>query len=196
MELGTIKYFPWLNVPHSGKVYVDLDGVQFDFFKKLAELYGKPHWKDIPKEEDTFKRLQGTDFFATLPRFDSTERFLKMVNKYSKGNFSILSSPLRGDEENSSKHKDTAVDRLFYDVFGEGFDKRRIYEHDKWKYSIDAITGKPNILIDDAPHQLKAWREKGGIGIRYQANESKFEKFEQKLKDLFQPLATKELHHG
>ena len=175
MNIEVKKYFPWLNVPHSGKVYVDLDGVQFDFFKKLAELYGKPHWKDIPKEE---------------------ERFLKMVNKYSKGNFSILSSPLRGDEENSSKHKDIAVDRLFYDVFGEGFDKRRIYEHDKWKYSIDAISGKPNILIDDAPHQLKAWREKGGIGIRYQANESKFEKFEQKLKELFQPLATKELQHG
>ena len=54
-----------------------------------------------------------------------------MVNKYSKGNFSILSSPLRGDEENSSKHKDIAVDRLFYDVFGEGFDKRRIYRTQK-----------------------------------------------------------------
>ena len=30
--------------------------------------------KIYQKEEDTFKRLQGTDFFATLPRFDSTEK--------------------------------------------------------------------------------------------------------------------------
>ena len=171
----------------SNKKFEDTEAAkkQASLFKKDDNEWCKPHWKDIPKEEDTFKRLQGTDFFATLPRFDSTERFLRIVNKYSRGNFSILSSPLRGDEENSSKHKDIAVDRLFHDVFGEGFDKRRIYEHDKWKNSIDSITNKPNILIDDAPHQLEAWRKAGGIGIRYQANESKFEKFENKLKELF-----------
>ena len=117
-----------------------------------------------------------------------------MIERYTKGRWVILSTPLKGDEENSSKHKDIWLDNLFGYAFDNDFDKRRIYTHNKWKWA--TIRGVPNLLIDDRPTNLEEFKAKGGLTIRYQANESKLDKFEQKLKELFQPLATKELQHG
>ena len=189
--------------------YVDMDGVIADFFKALALEFGVNHWKDIPTQEDVIERLSGTDFFSRIPIFPTTIKFLHMVERYTKGRWSILSTPLKGDEENSSKHKDIWLDNLFGYAFDNDFDKKRIYSDKKWRWAT-AITnidrgithyqqgsyGEPNLLIDDRPTNLEEFKQHGGLTIRYQANESKLDKFEQKLKDLFQPLAEKELQHG
>ena len=47
--------------PH---VYLDMDGVQCDFFKAWSKLEGVNDYKDIPKPEDSIKRLasQGSEF--------------------------------------------------------------------------------------------------------------------------------------
>ena len=174
--------------------YVDIDGVLADFFKALALEFGVNHWKDIPTQEDVIERLSGTDFFSRIPIFPTTIKFLHMIERYTKGRWAILSTPLKGDEENSSKHKDIWLDNLFGYAFDNDFDKRRIYSDKKWKWA--TIRGVPNLLIDDRPTNLEEFKAKGGLTIRYQANESKLDKFEQKLKDLFQPLAVKELNHG
>ena len=174
--------------------YVDIDGVLADFFKALALEFGVNHWKDIPTQEDVIERLSGTDFFSRIPIFPTTIKFLHMIERYTKGRWAILSTPLKGDEENSSKHKDIWLDNLFGYAFDNDFDKRRIYSDKKWKWA--TIRGVPNLLIDDRPTNLEEFKAKGGLTIRYQANESKLDKFEQKLKDLFQPLAVKELYHG
>ena len=179
--------------------YVDMDGVIADFFKALALEFGVNHWKDIPTQEDVIKRLSGTDFFSRIPIFPTTIKFLHMIERYTKGRWAILSTPLKGDEENSSKHKDIWLDNLFGYAFNNDFDKKRFYSAYKWKWAttIDWKEGrKHNLLIDDRPTNLEEFKNKGGLTIRYQANESKLDKFEQKLKELFQPLATKELQHG
>ena len=179
--------------------YVDMDGVIADFFKALALEFGVNHWKDIPTQEDVIKRLSGTDFFSRIPIFPTTIKFLHMIERYTKGRWAILSTPLKGDEENSSKHKDIWLDNLFGYAFNNDFDKKRFYSAYKWKWvtTIDWKEGrKQNLLIDDRPTNLEEFKAKGGLTIRYQANESKLDKFEQKLKELFQPLATKELQHG
>ena len=174
--------------------YVDIDGVLADFFKALALEFGVNHWKDIPTQEDVIERLSGTDFFSRIPIFPTTIKFLHMIERYTKGRWAILSTPLKGDEENSSKHKDIWLDNLFGYAFDNDFDKRRIYSDKKWKWA--TIRGVPNLLIDDRPTNLEEFKAKGGLTIRYQANESKLDNLEQKLKDLFQPLAVKELYHG
>ena len=179
--------------------YVDMDGVIADFFKALALEFGVNHWKDIPTQEDVIERLSGTDFFSRIPIFPTTIKFLHMVERYTKGRWSILSTPLKGDEENSSKHKDIWLDNLFGYAFDNDFNKERFYSHNKWQWATDTgeiSSGKPNLLIDDRPTNLEEFRLLGGLTIRYQANESKLDKFEQKLKNLFQPLAVKELQHG
>ena len=39
----------------------------------------------------------------------------------------------------------------------------------------------PNVLIDDKPQNIKAWRDAGGIGIRFQANEDDIDYLEWEL---------------
>ena len=179
--------------------YVDMDGVIADFFPYLALEFGVNHWKDIPTQVDVIERLSGTDFFSRIPIFPTTIKFLHMVERYTKGRWSILSTPLKGDEENSSKHKDIWLDQVFSYAFDNDFNKKRFYSDKKWMWATDTgeiSSGWANLLIDDRPTNLEEFKQHGGFTIRYQANESKLDKFEQKLKNLFQPLAEKELQHG
>ena len=168
--------------------YVDMVGVIGDFFKALALEFGVNHWKDIPTQEDVIERLSGTDFFSRIPIFPTTIKFLHMVERYTKGRWAILSTPLKGDEENSSKHKDIWLDNLFGYAFDNDFNKKRFYSDKKWMWATDTgeiSSGKPNLLIDDRPTNLEEFKAKGGLTIRYQANESKLENLENKLIHLF-----------
>tara|TARA_R100000234_G_scaffold71052_1_gene43667 strand:+ start:826 stop:1362 length:537 start_codon:yes stop_codon:yes gene_type:complete len=168
--------------------YVDMDGVIADFFGGLAAEFGVQHWKDIPTQEDVIERLTGTDFFSRISIFPTTVKFLHMIERYTKGRWSILSTPLKGDEENSSKHKDIWLDQVFGYAFDNDFNKKRFYSSEKWRWAKgqDLVSGsKPNLLIDDRPTNLEEFKEKGGLTIRYQANESKLSNLENKLIHLF-----------
>ena len=175
------------NVIRIGMVYVDLDGVLANFFKALAELYGKRHWKEIPKEEDTVKRLSGTDFFNTLEPFPTTTRLIRDIHWLTEGSWSILSTPLRGDERNSIYWKNRWLDRILDEL--EGIQPvARFYSHHKHNFAIEKrlLKDVPNLLIDDRPHNLRAFVEQGGVGLRYQADESNYQKLITKLgKELF-----------
>ena len=46
---------------------------------------------------------------------------------------------------------------------------------------MDKIDGTPNVLIDDKPDNVGRWTAKGGIGIRYQANQDSLVTLKQKL---------------
>ena len=178
--------------------YLDMDGVIADFFKLLALEWGVNHWKDIPKQEDVIERLKGTDFFSRIPIFPTTVKFLHMIERYTKGRWTILSTPLKGDEENSIKNKDIWLDNLFRYAFDKDFNKERFYSDRKWRWAT-AITniergrtyyqqgsyGNQNLLIDDRPTNLEEFKEHGGLTIRYQANESKLDNLENKLIHLF-----------
>jgi len=169
--------------------YVDMDGVIADFFGALAKEFGVQHWKDIPTQQDVIDRITGTDFFYRIRIFPTTVMFLRMVERYTRGRWSILSTPLKGDEENSSKQKDRWLDGVFSYAFDNDFNKERFYSDKKYEWArytggFQGV-GKPNLLIDDRPTNLEEFKEKGGLTIRYQANESNIGKFENKLKELF-----------
>lgn len=155
------------------KIYLDMDGVIADFFHEYAKLAGVPEnqfgrhdYRSIPpaKTDPTLDKMIGTDFFYRLPKFDSSDDLVKLVLEYVD-EYSICSSPLRNDNENSEHWKREWIkDNLAVqpaDIIITGT---------KEKYAVNK-DGTPNILIDDRRQVLHRWITAGGIGIKYQADE-------------------------
>jgi len=149
-------------------VYVDMDGVIADFFSALAKFRGVDHWKDGGDDsvQASIKAIQGTNFFSTLPVFPTAKQLISTVKSFTGGEWHICSSPLRGDHENSKKHKVAWLSE-------NGFTPNSIIitgRKESHATTKDNANFRPNILIDDKPSNIQRWQGSNGIGIRYQAN--------------------------
>ena len=150
------------------RIYLDMDGVLADFFAEYAKLAGvtSGSYRDIPpaKADPTLDKMIGTDFFHRLPKFPTADSLVKLVLQYVPA-YAICSSPLRGDHANSEVHKRAWIkDHLNpqpAEIIITGMKERHAVNPD----------GTPNILIDDRGTNIVAWRARGGIGIKYQADE-------------------------
>ena len=162
-------------------VYLDMDGVLADFFGGVEKMYGVEHWKQLTNDKtkdlkkEVIDRITGTDFFATLPKFPSANDLIDMVKKFTGGKFSINTSPLRGDHENSGKYKKVWISNNIQRP------DEIIVTGRKESYAKDKGTGTPNILIDDRPINIQKWQAAGGYGILYQANRDPLSKVQQAL---------------
>jgi len=161
-------------------VYLDMDGVIADFFGGVEKLYGVSHWKQLTSDkskdlrQDVIERITGTNFFETLPKFPSADNLIAMIKKFTGGRFSILTSPLRGDHDNSAKWKKVWINQNIEQP------DETIVSGRKEKYA--TTKGTANILIDDRPINIEKWQDKGGYGILYQANKNSLSTIEQALK--------------
>ena len=164
-------------------VYLDMDGVLADFFGGVEFLYGVEHWKQLTNDKtkdlkkEVIDRITGTDFFAVLPKFPTADALIDMVKKFTGGNFSINTSPLRGDHENSAKYK-----KLWIQNNIETPDSIVVTGR-KETYAKDKASGTPNILIDDRPVNIQRWQAAGGYGILYQANRDQLTKVQKGLEE-------------
>ena len=164
-------------------VYLDMDGVLADFFGGVEFLYGVEHWKELTNDKtkdlkkQVIDRITGTDFFAVLPKFPTADALIDMVKKFTGGKFSINTSPLRGDHENSAKYKKVWISNNIEQP------NEIIVTGRKESYAKDKGTGTPNILIDDRPVNIQKWQAAGGYGILYQANRDSLEKVKKGLED-------------
>ena len=147
-------------------VFLDMDGVLVDFFGAFAKLANVEHWKQMnsQKLQGVLDKIVGSDYFAKLPKTNACDSIVEMAIDFA-GSYSILSSPLRGDIANSTKHKRAWVmDNLSPQP------TTTIIVRDKSQYAL--INGVQNILIDDRANNIHKWKEAGGYGIKYQANEN------------------------
>jgi len=155
------------------KIYLDMDGVLADFFYAYAKLAGieSGKYREIPpaKADPTLDKMVGTDFFGTLPKFPTADALVKLVLKYVSS-YNICSSPLRGDFNNSAYWKKIWIRRHLNPQPSE-IEITGIKE----QHAVNA-DGSPNILIDDKGSNIERWRAKGGIGIKYQADEDSLQK--------------------
>jgi hypothetical protein len=150
------------------KIYLDMDGVLADFFAEYAKLAGVTtgNYRDIPpaSADPTLDKMIGTDFFLRLPKFPTADNLVKLVLSY--GNvYNICSSPLRGDHKNSEHYKRLWIQKNLAPQPAE-----IIITGQKERHAVNP-DGSPNILIDDRGTNIVAWRARGGIGIKYQADE-------------------------
>lgn len=155
------------------KIYLDMDGVLADFFAEYAKLAGVTSgtYRDIPpaKADPTLNKMVGTDFFHRLPKFPTADSLVKLVLEYVPA-YAICSSPLRGDHANSEHWKREWIKDNLNPLPAE-----IIITGQKERHAVNP-NGIPNILIDDRGTNIVAWRARGGIGIKYQADEDSLDK--------------------
>lgn len=141
-------------------IFLDMDGVLSDFEKAIIELHGPNYkdlhpvtfWKPITKQIDNF-------FFTLDPKHDALElvEYVKEIDGYD---IKVL----------------TALPRPTDKAVTAGQDKTKwIHKHiDSTLEVITVIGGKnkakyckssEDILIDDLPRNIDAWKETGGIGV-------------------------------
>lgn len=147
-------------------VYVDLDGTLADMFGEVARREGAPHWRKARKIKDRVDQVaQDPGFFLGLPPLPHAGKLAHGVTKIA-GEWSILSSPLMSEVEQSSREKAQWVDKYLSRFPIQSV----LFDHRKEKYARQA-DGTPNILIDDWDTNIRLWEANGGIGILYKDSE-------------------------
>ena len=172
-------------IPQGMRVYLDMDGVLADFIAGYNEIAGTDYKtnEEIPKakSDPTFEKIVGTDFYARLPKLANADRLVRMVVDRA-GEYSICSSPLRNDYENSKKHK-TAWIQQHLDPQPEEI----VITPNKGKYAVSA-DGVPNLLIDDRMKVINEWRAAGGIAIQYVGGQDSLDSVQDALDQLSDSL--------
>jgi hypothetical protein len=150
------------------KLYLDMDGVIADFFGAYEKKFNVSHWKEVEDPLLAIMSLKNTSWFDTLDVFPTTFKLVKAVREIAGRDYGICSSPITGDENNSAYWKRVWLTRhgLLPEI------PNLIFTKEKWKFANERVSGEPNILVDDKYDNIKQWEAAGGIGIRYQANES------------------------
>lgn len=158
--------------PH---LYLDMDGVQADFFSAWARWHGKKfgdpsmqRYKDIGDKaarEQSITELNKEgpefvyEFFATLPTLPGGQKLIRWI-KSNNIPFTVLSAPLRGNEEASIRGKKYWLDR-----HNAGTSDSAIFTGEKQVLATKG--GRPNVLVDDFKKYIGNWQAAGGIGILY-----------------------------
>lgn len=150
--------------PH---LYLDIDGVQADFFGEWARHHNVPTYKHIPDREEAIDILAHSNpkqvykFFRELPPLKGG---LEIINwlKTNKVPFTVLSAPLKGPYSYAS----IKAKKDWLDQYNPGTSNKAIFTGDKFIYATK--DGNPNVLVDDFGKYITAWRQAGGIGIKHE----------------------------
>jgi len=162
-------------IPH---LYLDMDGVQADFFTSWALWHGEKiknpkiqRYKDIgdkEKREQSIKAMQEEgpefvyEFFATLPELPNGMKLVSWI-KANKIPCTVLSAPLRSSPEDKEKRITKASIEGKKIWLSQHNPMPAIFDGMKEKYAM--TNGHPNVLIDDHKKYISSWEAKGGIGI-------------------------------
>lgn len=141
-------------------VYVDMDGVLSDFFGEVAKQHDVEYWREIHRKDLGIDQVaQEPGFFKNLSPMPNAGRLMSGVIKLAK-TYSILSSPLLSDVDQSSEEKFVWLSRHLKNHQPRSI----IFDHEKYRYAKQA-NGTPNVLIDDWETNVRLWEANGGIGI-------------------------------
>jgi len=151
-------------IPH---LYLDMDGVQADFFGEWARRHKVDHWKAIHDKESEIEELahssaqQVYDFFINLKPLPGGMQIVQWLRK-NKIPYTVLSAPLRGPYANASKQ----AKKDWLDKYHPGSSGNAIFTSAKFKYAV--TNGVANVLVDDFGPYIKKWTEAGGIPVKHE----------------------------
>ena len=150
-------------IPH---LYLDMDGVQADFFGEWAKRHKVKHYKEMSNREEAIIELANSspenvyDFFYSLKPLPGGQKIIQWIKHY-KIPFTVLSAPLRGPFGSAS----IQAKKDWLDRYNPGTSGTAIFTSGKQKYA--TTDGSPNVLVDDFGKYINAWIEKGGIPVKH-----------------------------
>lgn len=150
--------------PH---LYLDMDGVQADFFGAWAKKLGVDHWKAIDDKEKEINLLAHSNpeevynFFRNLKPLRGGTALVKWL-KSNNIPFTVLSAQLRGPYGDAS----IQAKKDWLDEYNPGTSADAIFTQNKHKYA--KTNGVANVLVDDYGKYLNAWSAAGGIAIKHE----------------------------
>lgn len=151
-------------MPH---LYLDMDGVQADFFGAWSKKLNVNHWKAIVDREKEIEQLANSsheevyNFFKNLAPLSGGAKVIKWLRK-NKIPFTVLSAPLRGPYSDAS----IEAKKDWLNQHNPGTSDNAIFTSEKYKYATK--NGQPNVLVDDFGKYLKAWSDAGGIAVKHE----------------------------
>lgn len=162
------------------KIFLDMDGLLADLFSTISHKLYKKEYKFMTPEEKTEARKIWTDrdlfyshfgdieeFFANLEPFNNnrTNKIVNTVVEFTKENsdlfeegYCICSHPASLDSKKSEDGKRAWIKNNLKIQPNEEY-----YPDKKSKYA--KSNNVPNVLIDDYPPYIQAWKNAGGIPI-------------------------------
>lgn len=151
-------------IPH---LYLDMDGVQADFFGAWADKHNVSHWKAIVDKEGEIEELANStpeqvyDFFRNLRLLKGGKEIIDWVKKHNIP-YTVLSAPLRGPYADVSKQ----AKRDWLDQHHPGSSENAIFTSQKHKYAMDH--GVQNVLVDDFGPYCEKFKNAGGIVVKHE----------------------------
>lgn len=152
------------NIPH---LYLDMDGVQADFFGAWADKHNVSHWKSIVNKENEIEELANStpaevyNFFRKLRPLPGG---MTIVDWAQKNNipYTVLSAPLRGPYSDASKQ----AKKDWLDEFHPGSSNNAIFTSRKQQFAVS--DGVANVLVDDFGPYIQKWTDAGGIPVKHE----------------------------
>lgn len=151
-------------MPH---LYLDMDGVQADFFGAWADKHGVSHWKAIDNKENEIEILANStseqvySFFRNLRPLPGGMKIIKWLQDNDIP-YTVLSAPLRGPYADASKQ----AKKDWLDEFHTGSSANAIFTSRKQLYAIS--DGVANVLVDDFGPYIQKWTDAGGIPVKHE----------------------------
>ena len=151
-------------IPH---LYLDMDGVQADFFGAWADKHNVSHWRAIQDKEGEIEELANSDpeqvynFFRNLKPLPGGMEIINWLHK-NKIPYTVLSAPLRGPYADASKQ----AKRDWLDQYHPGSSQSAIFTSKKFNYAI--TNGVANVLVDDFGPYIQKWIDAGGIPVKHE----------------------------
>jgi len=151
-------------MPH---LYLDMDGVQADFFGAWAAKHNVGNYKEIPDTETSINELASSSpeevykFFRELKPLRGGGKVVEWLNQHNIP-FTVLSAPLRGPYASAS----VEAKKDWLDQYNPGATKNAIFTQHKHKYALN--NGEPQVLVDDYGKYLNHWSNAGGIAVKHE----------------------------
>ena len=151
-------------MPH---LYLDMDGVQADFFGAWAAKHNVGNYKEIPDTETAINELATSspeevyNFFRELKPLQGGGKVVQWLNQHNIP-YSVLSAPLRGPYAKAS----VEAKKDWLDEHNPNATPNAIFTQHKHKYALNG--SEPNVLVDDYGKYLNLWSNAGGIAIKHE----------------------------